>query len=52
MFVGDFKRETTVSSYDDEFEDAVGDEVCVEEEETGKVTGPPRRAHWKVCCAP
>jgi len=29
----------------DEFEDAIGDDIC--EEEEGKVTGPPRRSHWK-----
>jgi hypothetical protein len=40
----DFKREM---QYNDEFEDAIGDEC--EEEETGRVTGPPARNHWKVC---
>jgi hypothetical protein len=49
---GDFKREQY-----DEFEDAIGDDVC-EEEENGKVTGPPGRSHWKpdaeasVCDSP
>jgi hypothetical protein len=40
----DFKRE----AYEDEFEDAIGEGEC-EEEETGRVTGPPARNHWKVC---
>lgn len=45
---GDFKRE---AEYNDDFEDAIGDDVCEEEEDAGKVTGPPKRQHWKVCCA-
>jgi len=43
---GDFKRE---AEYDDDFEDAIGDDVCEEEEDAGNVTGPPERQHWKVC---
>jgi len=43
---GDFKRE---AAYGDDFEDAIGDDVCEEEDDAGNVTGPPRRQHWKVC---
>lgn len=41
---GDLKRE---AGFEDEFEDAIGDDIC-EEEDAGRVTGPPKRAHWKV----
>lgn len=41
---GDFKRE---AAYGDDFEDAIGDDVCEEEDDAGNVTGPPRRQHWK-----
>ncbi|KAF8539608.1 hypothetical protein BDD12DRAFT_88932 [Trichophaea hybrida] len=51
---GDLKRE---AEFEDDFEDAIGDDIC-EEEDAGRVTGPPKRAHWKpdaeatVCDSP
>ena len=45
-FVDDTKRE-----YGQDFEDAIDDVLVEEEEGAGRVTGPPRRAHWKVCLA-
>ncbi|KAI5801113.1 hypothetical protein EDC01DRAFT_646757 [Geopyxis carbonaria] len=57
-FIGDFKREGDIIRHcADDFDDSEIDYIQ-EGEESGKVTGPPQRAHWKpdseapVCDAP
>lgn len=47
-FLGDFKGESDlIRNCDDDIEDIEID-YFQEGEESGKVTGPPQRAHWKV----